>query len=564
MGRVFTITEGLENMGAVKTGGQGSVYKARRANGTISAVKILPTPIHSETQDDKHFTDFQNEVNKLKKVNREPNPHVVPILSSGLTESGSFPFIEMEFVEGPDLEELLHPPHAPIFTVKEATKVTEQLSDALAHCHRVGVKHGDVKSNNIKYNVNTGKYVLLDFGMAIMTDEQRRTSLRRAGAVEFMAPEQNEGQIFFETDVYSFGVIIFELLAGVVPFPLTEKGETARNNIILSHMEKPVPDILELRRKRLPASWTEEKRNAEMQVPEWLLTIVYRCLQKKREDRFEDGTVLNASIMNRTVQKITPVIIDQEQLMHERAALLARENEELRQQLARERQRAQAAQTEAAYIQPRKRSSGGLNYLWALLFLAALGTAFYFIDKYSKKDPPVQTYTEPTAKLPEKKIEEKKPPPVKEEKKEKLTEEQINEQLAEARRLIDEGEIEEGLFIYKFLAEQQVPEAMFVYGDMGLKKINTALDCGKSWDMVKKASDKKYPPAMRTIGFLHFFAENPEVLSINNYDQCSYDRNLFKGSKLMMEAVLAGDSVARRLVDELNITTDENAEGNEQ
>ncbi len=560
MGRVFTITEGLENMGAVKTGGQGSVYKARRANGTISAVKILPTPIHSETKDDKHFADFQNEVNKLKKVNQEPSPHVVPILSSGLTESGSFPFIEMEFVEGPDLEELLHPPHDPVFTIKEATRVTEQLSEALAHCHRVGVKHGDVKSNNIKYNVNTGKYVLLDFGMAIMTDEQRRTSLRRAGAVEFMAPEQNEGQIFFETDVYSFGVIIFELLAGVVPFPLREKGETARNNIILAHMEKPVPDILQLRRQQLPASWPQEKKEAEMQVPEWLLTIVYRCLQKKREDRFEDGTVLNASVMNRTVQKVGPPVIDHGIMPDERTALLAKENEELRQQLARERQRALAVEQEKAYVEPPRRSSGAINYLWALIFLAALGAAFYFIDRDLKKKSAASERIEPPVTVPEQKEEKKKPPPVKEEKEEKLTEQQIAEQLAEARQLIADGQVEEGLFIYKFLAEQEVPEAMFEYGDLGLKRVNSSIDCGRSWEMVQKASDKKYPPAMRTVGFLHFFADNPDVLAINDYDQCAYDRDLFKGSKLMMEAVLAGDSVARRLVDELNISTPPNEE----
>ena len=185
-------------MGALKTGGQGSVYKARRVGEIITAVKLLPTPIHSESDQDKNFTSFQNEVKKLKKVNEEPNPNVVKILSSGITDSGSFPFIEMEFIEGPDMEELLKHPHDPIFTIKEAIKVAEQLSHALAHCHRLDVKHGDMKSNNVKFNKHTGNYMLIDFGLSAMSDEQRRTSLRHAGAIEFMAPEQGAGQLFFK------------------------------------------------------------------------------------------------------------------------------------------------------------------------------------------------------------------------------------------------------------------------------------------------------------------------------------------------------------------------------
>lgn len=250
MAKVFTITEGLENMGALKTGGQGSVYKGKRIGEIITAIKIIPTPIYSESADDKNFISFQNEVHKLKKVNEQPNPNVVTIINSGITESGNFPFIEMEYIEGPDLEELLKPPHDPVFTIKEAIKVAEQLSNALAHCHKVDVKHGDIKSNNVKFNTRTANYILLDFGLSVMSDEQRRTSLRHAGAVEFMAPEQSEGQMLFQSDVYSFGVILFELLSGIVPFPLKDSGETARNKLMLAHLETQPPDLLSLRKKR--------------------------------------------------------------------------------------------------------------------------------------------------------------------------------------------------------------------------------------------------------------------------------------------------------------------------
>ncbi len=74
MSKVFTITEGLENMGALRTGGQGSVYKGRRTGTIITAVKLLPTPIHTESAEDKNFRNFQNEVEKLKKVNETTQP----------------------------------------------------------------------------------------------------------------------------------------------------------------------------------------------------------------------------------------------------------------------------------------------------------------------------------------------------------------------------------------------------------------------------------------------------------------------------------------------------------
>jgi serine/threonine protein kinase len=325
MSKVFTITEGLENMGALRTGGQGSVYKGRRYGPIITAVKLLPTPIHTESTDDKNFRNFQNEVEKLKKVNEEPNPNVVKILNSGITESGSFPFIEMEYIDGPDLEDLLKPPHEPIFTIKEIIKLADQLANALSHCHKVSVKHGDIKSNNVKFNVHTGNYVLLDFGLSAMSDDQRRTSIRHAGAIEFMAPEQNEGLMYFQTDVYSFGIILYELIGGQVPFPLRDNGETARNAVMLAHMDNQVPDVMELRKKNLPASWSDQKKEHEMLVPAWLLKIVSKCLEKEPEHRFPSGIELQDALVHSSISAVNSNQVDDSW----NASVLLKENERL-------------------------------------------------------------------------------------------------------------------------------------------------------------------------------------------------------------------------------------------
>jgi serine/threonine-protein kinase len=335
MAKVFTITEGLENMGALKTGGQGSVYKAKRVGEIITAVKLLPTPIHSETEQDKNFISFQNEVKKLIKVNEEPNPNIVKILSSGITDSGSFPFIEMEFIEGPDMEDLLKPPHSPVFTIKEAIKVAEQLSHALAHCHRLDVKHGDIKSNNVKFNKQTGNYILIDFGLSAMSDEQRRTSLRHAGAIEFMAPEQGAGQLLLQTDIYGFGVILFELLAGRVPFPLSDSSESARNRVMVAHMEAAPPDLKELRRQHLPDEWSSERKEKELHVPDWLLSMIYRCLRKKPEERFANGIELHNFIaVNSVATNRSAFATANTDGWQFQAEKLLKEKQQLQQQLA--------------------------------------------------------------------------------------------------------------------------------------------------------------------------------------------------------------------------------------
>lgn len=371
MAKIFTIAEGLENMGALRTGGQGSVYKGRRIGPIISAIKILPTPIHSEDEDDRNYLNFIDEVEKLKKVNEIPNPNVVKILNSGITESGSLPFIEMEFIEGPDLEELLKPPHEAIFTIKETIKLADQLASALSHCHKVGVKHGDIKSNNVKFNIHSGNYVLLDFGLSVMSDEQRRSSLRHAGAIEFMAPEQNEGQMLFQTDVYSFGVVLFELLTGQVPFPLKDNGETARNAVMVSHMESPVPDLLELRRQKLPKSWPLAQQEREMLVPGWLLNMVAGCLEKLPQNRYASGVELLEALV------VSSISASADETAISTIAALKTENRQLQARLSQ--YRADDTQASSNISIPKYVFAGILLFLTA----AIIGWAYPIFTKKS-------------------------------------------------------------------------------------------------------------------------------------------------------------------------------------
>jgi serine/threonine protein kinase len=631
MARVFTIAEGLENMGALKTGGQGSIYKARRTTeNVITAIKLLPTPIYSESPTDKHFRDFQNEVQKLKKVNEVPNPHVVKILSSGITESGSLPFIEMEFIEGPDLEELLKPPYDPIFTIKETVRVAEQLAHALAHCHKVNVKHGDIKSNNVKFNERTGEYVLLDFGMAVMSDEQRRTSLRQAGAIEFMAPEQNEGLMLFETDVYSYGIILYELLAGSVPFPLRNKSETARNRVMVDHMETPPPDLLALRKQNLPENFSQ----SELNVPKWLIDTIYKCLEKSPGARFRNGMELYAHIRSHNTATGHPKDWNTEQLaaLRQQNEKLTQENQRLQQLVMQYETEIKEAKKAQPYIppqyhapeKPKRRNNWVSGTVLFIVVLGVLVAAIYFYslkaDPKNKPDQVAGTQADKPAQVigqykvivpkayfhnePDENTRRsaymipsndvvtalkesndfvyteftnsrgqtskgwiRKQDLVTLEdwaKKDNGTkfealpaQEDINSELRQARDFLANNEISEALYIYSYLAEKGVPEAMYHYGHLALQNKNDNITCEEAMHFLNGASDKGYVPAKRTLGFLYLFAENKELLKMNEYERCEFERDVYKGSKLLMEAVAQGDSTARRLLDEVKKWTDD-------
>ncbi|MEO5984969.1 MAG: serine/threonine-protein kinase [Ferruginibacter sp.] len=527
MSKVFTITAGLENMGALKTGGQGSVYKGKRIGEIISAVKILPTPLYSESEADKNFIAFQNEVSKLKRVNEEPNANVVSILGSGVTDSGNFPYIEMEYIEGPDLSELLKDPHPPVFTIEEVIKVATHLSNALAHCHMANVKHGDIKSNNVKFNKHTGNYILLDFGLSLLSDEERRTSLRHAGAIEFMAPEQNEGALLFQTDIYSFGIILFELLAGIVPFPLKDTGETSRNKVMVSHLESLPPDLVLLRGEALPVAWQKETRSVEMNVPVWLLNTIYKCLEKDPGKRFKDGTALHKHILNSQMEAIGKGVLTDEPIQHirEENERLKREKQQLQKLLDSKQISFTNSNGHSSFSHPAPSRHNFSTKNIALLILTActLGLAGYILlNKNSvaaKNDNPI--VIDSTQFL----------------------------QLRTARENLNNGNIPAALAIYNILIPAKIPEALFHSADLALKDQNNNIDCNTAFKYMGEAA-KSYAPARRTLGFIYTADKN--LLDLNNYRRCAVSRNISEGSALLMEAVLLGDAEAAQILDALN------------
>ena len=78
--------------------------------------------------------------------------------------------------------------------------------------------------------------------------------------------------------------------------------------------------------------------------------------------------------------------------------------------------------------------------------------------------------------------------------------------------------------------------------------------------LLNRAADKGYTPAKRTLGFLYLFAENKDILQMNDYERCPVERDVYRGSRLLMEAVAAGDSTARRMLDEVKKWTEETPE----
>ena len=231
----------LEIIELLGQGGMGAVYKARQKQlDRLVALKILPPQVG---QDEAFAERFTREARSLAKLN---HPHIVTVHDFGHTDSGLYYFI-MEFVEGTDLRHVIHEGK---MSAKEALSIVPQICDALNYAHEEGVVHRDIKPENILLD-NRGNVKIADFGLAKLLGQPGTFFTltqdgQKMGTPHYMAPEQIEhpGQVDHRADIYSLGVVFYEMLTGELPIgrfaPPSQKVkvDVRLDDVVLRSLEK--------------------------------------------------------------------------------------------------------------------------------------------------------------------------------------------------------------------------------------------------------------------------------------------------------------------------------------
>ena len=216
----------IEELG---TGGMGSVYRAidKKLNEEVALKVIRPEIALDRTTLDR----FNNEIKIARKI-----VHRNVSRMYHLSEEKGIHYITMEYVPGEDLRRMLRMSRR--MEIGTAVSIARQVLEGLAEAHRLGVVHRDLKPSNIMID-NEGQVRILDFGIARATKSEAITEVgMMIGTPEYMSPEQVEGrEVDQRSDLYSLGVILFEMVTGRVPF----EGNTPFA-VGLKHKSEPPPN----------------------------------------------------------------------------------------------------------------------------------------------------------------------------------------------------------------------------------------------------------------------------------------------------------------------------------
>lgn len=241
-------------------GGMATVFKAYHAAlDRYVALKVLHPAFH----EDRNFTArFQREARVVAKLE---HPNIVPVYD--YAEQENRPFLVMKYIEGETLKARLS--RGPL-NAAEITQVVDSVGSALAYAHRQGILHRDIKPSNVLISQDGGMY-LADFGLARIAQagESTLSSDSIMGTPQYISPEQARGdkELDSGTDIYSFGVMMYEMVVGRVPF-----SSDTPFSIIHDHIYSPLP---------MP-------RAINPKVPESVERVLLKALAKDRADRYED------------------------------------------------------------------------------------------------------------------------------------------------------------------------------------------------------------------------------------------------------------------------------------
>jgi len=248
-------------------GGMGNVYRVvdKKINEEI-ALKFLNLAI----ADEKMIERFKNELKLARKISHK---NICRMYDLG--DLDGTPYITMEYVTGEDLRSMIKMTGQ--LSVGRALSIAMQVCEGLAEAHRLGVVHRDLKPRNIMID-KEGNARIMDFGIARSIKVKGITRVGSIiGTPEYMSPEQVKGEkVDHRSDIYSMGIILFEMMTGQVPF----EGDTSLS-IALKH-EKEIPP---------------DPREFNAQIPKELSRVILRCLEKDKERRFQGAGELFSDLV---------------------------------------------------------------------------------------------------------------------------------------------------------------------------------------------------------------------------------------------------------------------------
>lgn len=265
------VVDGFLLEAEVHRGGMASLYSATKEG--IDVPILLKIPRVGRDQPVESLIGFETELTILRSLK---SPYVPKYLGSG--NMATRPYIAMERVEGRPLEDFIK--EGKVFTIDEVVKIGADLAQAVQSLHSQDAIHLDIKPENILID-DQGKLTLIDFGLShharfpdLLAEEMRKG----IGSAPYIAPEQIIGiRSDYRSDIFSIGVILYELLTGELPF----------GN----------PQSMSGLRKRM---WAQAfpPRAIRKEIPRWLQEIVLRCLEPRAADRYQSAARLRQVLRN--------------------------------------------------------------------------------------------------------------------------------------------------------------------------------------------------------------------------------------------------------------------------